>query len=163
MKVQIDCDKRLQERGGTEYEGGWYYNKNGPRFATYAEVKHAAIRAGHEVDNAGWIHKMLMWNWHSHAMDGYTGWELESGHPAWCKLKHVNKRTKSSDDLCNAWDSITAVDFYQRDYSYDGSPCVGDGEAYGSGWWFATIAERDRFLAWARKQGVKIVCERGES
>lgn len=176
MKVKIDCDKRLKERGGTEYEGGWYYatttkcpdtgmptyDMKSERYATYAEVKAAAAKAGHEVDNAGWIHKMLMWNWHSHSFDGYPGWELEGGHPAWCKLEHVNKKTKGSDDLCREWDDAAIVDFYQRDYSYDGSVSVNNGEAYGSGWWFATIAERDRFVAWAREQDIKVVCERGE-
>ena len=169
MKVRIDCDKRLKVRGGTEYEGGWYYatSKKGPdgyqvydmkseRFATYVEAKAGAVAAGHEVDNAGWKHKLLMWNWHSHSLDGYPGWEIageEHGrpHPAYAKLEHVNKKTKSSDELCNAWDDIAEVDFYQRDYSYDGSVFVCDGDAYGSGWWFATVAERDRFLRWAKE------------
>lgn len=173
MKVSIDCDKRLKERGGTEYEGGWYYAslKEGPdgykihdmksdRFATYAEAKIRAAAAGHEVDNAGWKRKLLMWNWHSHSLDGYPGWEIEnsqetdkySRHPAYAKIEHVNKKTKSSNDLCNAWDDIAEADFYQRDYSYDGSVFVSNGDAYGSGWWFATIAERDRFVSWAVEQ-----------
>lgn len=156
MKVKIDCDKRRKEWGSDEYEGGWYYDQNGARFETYAKVKAAAIYAGHEIDNAGWKHKLLMWNWHSHCMDGYPGWEIEnpgetdkhSRHPAYAKLTHINKKTKGSDELCNAWDDIAEADFYQRDYSYDGSVFVSEGDAYGSGWWFETIAERDRFLKW---------------
>lgn len=166
MKVKIDCDKRLKQRGGTEYEGGWFYatvkkdaegflvhDMKSERFATLAEARAGAVAAGHEVDNAGWKRKLLMWNWHSHAFDGYPGWELEGEHPAWCKIEHVHKKTASSDDLCNAWDDVAEVDFYQRDFSYDGSPSVTDGDHYGSGWWFATVAERDRFLKWyeARK------------
>lgn len=172
MKVKIDSDKRLKERGGTEYEGGWFYatykrvegqppefDMKSERFQTYSEAKMRAVEAGHEVDNAGWKHKLLMWNWHSHSLDGYPGWELEGpgpgeyhAHPAYAKLEHVNKKTKSSDELCNAWDDVAEVDFYQRDYSYDGSVFVADGDRYGSGWWFATVAERDRFLVWAEKQ-----------
>jgi hypothetical protein len=175
MKVKIDCDKRLKERGGTEYEGGWYYaipKKVDPgempagwdmmseRFGTYAEAKMGAKTAGHEIDNAGWRRKLLMWNWHSHSLDGYPGWEIEnpqesekySRHPAYAKLEHINKKTKGSDDLCNAWDNIAEVDFYQRDFSYSGSVFVTDGDAYGSGWWFATIVERDRFVRWAQEQ-----------
>ena len=178
MRVKIDCDKRVKARGSTEYEGGWFYatSKPGPdghpvydmksdRFATLAEVRAAAVNAGHEINNAGWKHKLIMWNWHAHSFDGYPGWELEAGHPAWCKLEHVNKRGASSDDLCNAWDDVALVDFYQRDYSYDGSVFVNKGEAYGSGWWFATIAERDRFLAWVRAHysAVKVVKERGDA
>lgn len=171
MKVSIDCDKRVKERGGTEYEGGWFYattkkdadghpahDMKSDRYGTYAEAKAAAIAAGHEVDNAGWVHKLLTWNWHSHTFDGCPGWELERGHPPWCKLGHVNKRTKGSNELCREWDDVAAVDYYQRDYSYDGSCYVAEGDAYGSAWWFATVAERDRFVAWARTKGVEVVC-----
>lgn len=155
MEVKIDCDKRVKERGSDEYIGGWYYDVNGGRFSSYAAVKDAAIKAGHTIDNAGWKHKMLMWNWHSHSMDRYPGWEIEKEEygypvPAFAKLEHINKKTPGSDELCNAWDDVATVDFYQRDFSYDGSVFVGDGDRYGSGWWFATIAERDRFLGWAR-------------
>lgn len=171
MKVKIDCDKRLKERGGTEYEGGWFYGtlrvdesgradwdmKSEARFETYAAARAGARVAGYEIDNAGWKKKLLMWNWHSHSLDGYPGWQAEKEEygrpvPAYAKLEHINKKTKSSDDLCNAWDDVAEVDFYQRDYSYDGSVFVGDGDKYGSGWWFATVAERDRFLLWAAEQ-----------
>jgi len=171
MKVKIDCDRRLKQRGGTEYEGGWFYatinlNTNGfdmkceQRYETYDKARTGAVLAGHEVDSAGWKKKLLMWNWHSHSLDGYPGWEIEnpqeiekhSRHPAYAKLEHINKRTKSSEELCNAWDDVAEVDFYRRDFSYDGSVFVRDGDAYGSGWWFATIAERDRFIQWAAEQ-----------
>lgn len=33
-------------------------------------------------------------------------------------------------------------------------PFVREGETYWSGWWFATIAERDRFVKWAAEKGV---------
>lgn len=157
MQIKIDCDKRLKERGGTEYEGGWYYNQGGHRFATYSDAKIAALSEGHEVDNAGWRYKMLMWNWHSHSLDGYPGWEIENQdetdksqrHPAFIKLTHKRgKGDVESSKLCSEWDDIAEVDFYQRDWTDDGIPFVREGDTYWSGWWFQTMAERDRFLQW---------------
>jgi hypothetical protein len=161
MKVKIDCDKRLKERGGTEYEGGWYYENAGlksDRYQSYSEAMRQARSAGHEVDNAGWKHKLLMWNWHSHAMDGYPGWEQATVEydrpcPAFAKLTHkMGKGDPESSKLCNAWDDVAAVGFYQRDWTDDGIPFVNKDEVYWSGWWFETIAERDRFLAWYEKR-----------
>jgi hypothetical protein len=151
MQVQIDCDKRLKERGGTEYEGGWYYDWSGPRFASYSEAKRAAEQAGHEVDNAGWRRKLLMWNWHSHSMDGHPC-------PAFVKLTHVMGKDGDveSSKLCNEWDDIATVDFYQRDWTDDGIPWVRKDETYWSGWWFETIAERDRFVEWVRDRVAKV-------
>lgn len=165
MQVRIDCDKRLKERGGTEYEGGWYYESSGlksDRYGSYGEAVGEAQRAGHEVDNAGWKRKLLMWNWNSHAMDGYPGWEIEnaaetdkySRHPAFVKLSHVRgKGEVESTQLCNDWDDIAQGSFYQRDWTDSGIPFVNENEVYWSGWWFETVAERDRFVAWyeARK------------
>lgn len=157
-KVKIDCDKRLRERGGTEYDGGWYFESasmKSNRFATYGEAKSAAVAAGHEIDNAGWRHKMLMWNWHSLSFDGYTGWEIEQGErsPAFVKLTHTRGTGDvESSALCNAWDDVAQVDFYSRDWTDDGIPFVREGDTYWSGWWFATIAERDRFLAWYKER-----------
>jgi hypothetical protein len=154
MKVKIDCDRRVKERGSKEMVGGWYYDINGERFPSYAAVKDAAIKAGHEIDNAGWLHKLLMWNWHSHSLDGYPGWEIEKEEygmpiPAFAKLTHVRgKGDVESSTLCNEWDNIAEADFYQRDWTDDGIPFVRENETYWSGWWFATIAERDRFVKW---------------
>src|SRR6478736_2457300 len=100
MKVKIDCDKRVKFRGSNEYEGGWYYENSGlksDRYGSYSEAKRQAEAAGHEVDNAGWKHKMLMWNFHSHSMDGYPGWEVESMEydrpvPAFTKLAHTRAK-----------------------------------------------------------------------
>jgi hypothetical protein len=156
MKVKIDCDRRVRERGSKEMVGGWYYDVNGERYASYAAVKDAAIKAGHEIDNAGWKHKMLMWNWHSHSIEGYSGWEIEKREydmpvPAFVKLTHRHSKDGGdveSSTLCNEWDDIAEADFYQRDWTDDGIPFVREGETYWSGWWFATIAERDRFVKW---------------
>jgi hypothetical protein len=90
-----------------------------------------------------------MWNWHAVSLDGYPGWDLPDGrHPAWCRLGHTNKKTKSSEDLQRAWDDLAKVDFYSRDFSLDGSVFVNEGDRYDSGWWFRTLDERDRFVAW---------------
>jgi hypothetical protein len=170
LKVQIDCDKRVKERGSSEYVGGWYFfTRHGQypdetilkcdeRYETYDDCRRAVRARGLTFDNAGWKRKLLMWNWTSHSLDGYPGWEIENPeadryqrHPAYARVEHVNKKTKGSDDLCNAWDDIAEVDFYQRDFSYDGSIFVNDGDRYGSGWWFATVAERDRFLKWVEE------------
>ena len=164
MQVKIDCDKRLKERGGTEYEGGWYYESSGlksDRYPSYSDAMRQARSVGHEVDNAGWKHKMLMWNWHSHSLDGFPGWEHETEeygrpHPAFAKLVHTRAKGEvESNDLCNAWDDVATVDFYQRDWTDDGIPFVREGDTYWSGWWFETIAERDRFLRWREERNSK--------
>lgn len=167
MKIRIDCDRRVKYRGSTEYEGGWYHYtvtgkqqnvdwKSAERWPTYAAARAAIVAAGHEHDNAGWKRQMLSWNFNHHGMDGYPGWEHEGMEydrpvPAFVKLTHVRGKSGSaveSHDLANAWDDIAEVDFYQRDWTDDGIPFCSEGEVYWSGWWFATIAERDRFVRW---------------
>lgn len=178
MKVRIDCDKRVKHRGSKEYVGGWYYQESLPneryeeytedfpprsrRVATYAEAKAMAIADGHEVNTGGWKRRLLSWNWTSHALDGYPGWERDEdpgngyqpGHPFFVKLTHTRVEGKDveSSVLANAWDDIAEADFYQRDWTDDGIPFVRDGETYWSGWWFATKAERDRFVAWQKER-----------
>lgn len=150
MKVCINWDRE-----------GWLYTASTARFDTYALAKEAATLAGFEVDNAGWLHKMLSWNWNYLAMDGYKGWEISNPNepdkynraPAFVKLSHTRGGTEDeveSNVLCNAWDNVAAVDFYQRDWTDDGIPFVEKGGRYWSGWWFQTVAERDRFVAWLR-------------
>lgn len=153
MKVRIDRDR----------DTGWHFGAEGMKsdpFPSYPDAKRHALAAGHELDNAGWSHRMLMWNWHQHAMDGYLGWEIENPteaskydrHPAFVKLTHVHgKKEVESHVLAAAWDDVATVDFYQRDWTDDGLPTVSNGDTYWSGWWFATVAERDRFVEWQRK------------
>lgn len=146
MKVKIECDR-----------DGWCYGTDGmksAKFASYPETVRHARSAGHEIDNAGWRHKLLSWNFNMHAIDGYPEWEIErEKSPAFVKLTHVRgKGAVESSALANAWDDVATVDFYQRDWTDDGIPFVRSGETYWSGWWFATIAERDRFLVWHRGQ-----------
>lgn len=162
--VNIDCDR-----------DGWYwYHPRAPRddrpltdadksarARTYDEIIEHAKSAGYTVCNGGWKQKLLTWNWSNLSIDRYPGWAIEEGAPPWCSIRHVNgdtwkdgKRvsdepaTKSSGDVANAWDDVAEVQFYTRDLSYDGSFSVCNGEAYGSLWWFRTVAERERFLAW---------------
>ncbi len=145
MKVQISGD-----RDGWRYSSG---DLKSDSFPTYADARRSAQTAGHEIDNAGWRHKMLSWNFNMHAIDGYPGWEIErEKSPAFVKLTHVRgKGNVESNTLCNAWDYVAEVDFYQRDWTNDGLPFVAEGETYWSGWWFETLAERDRFLRWHQK------------
>lgn len=171
--VSIDWDNGTHGgRGWWFFDGQWVDNANGDReyiyrmkdprrFDTFPQVKRAAIAAGHEVFSAGWKHKMLSWNWHMHVMDGYAEWEAarrdDRGRtiPAFVKLSHVRRSDKAdveSNVLCNAWDDVATVDFYQRDWTDDALPFVNDGDTYWSGWWFQTIAERDRFVAWLETQ-----------
>jgi hypothetical protein len=120
---------------------------------TYYDVKHLALAAGHEIDSAGWRHKLLMWNWHNHAMDGYPAGISNTRSRLRSSSSHKRGKAKLSLGSCaNAWDDIAEVDFYQRDWTDDGIPSVGKGGMYWSGWWFATIAERDRFVAWERER-----------
>lgn len=144
VKVKIDRDRE-----------GWRYFaddlKSDP-FPTYGAAVKAAKANGHEIDNAGWRRRMLMWNFNDHALDGYPGWEIERDKsPAFVKLTHVRRGGDAdveSRTLAAAWDDVAEVDFYQRDWTGDGIPFVNGGETYWSGWWFQTIAERDRFVAW---------------
>lgn len=170
MKVSIDCDRRKKSRGSDEYEGSWYcaeYVKreteadyDAPRNIvlradSYPQICRAARAAGHEIQCGGWRHKMLSWNWHAHSFDGYPEWEIERDRsPAFVKLTHVRRAGADveSSALANEWDDIATVDFYQRDWTDSGIPFVSDGTTYWSGWWFATIAERDRFVEWQRSR-----------
>lgn len=146
---------------------GWHFFSEDPKligdsfakvtskaFASYPATVSAAREAGHVINNAGWLHKLLSWNWNSHAMDGYPWWEIANdGCPAFVKLSH--KRGDSgaeveSLEMCRAWDNLAAGDFYQRDWTDDGIPFCREGEVYWSGWWFETIAERNRFLDWCK-------------
>lgn len=106
------------------------------------------------ADNAGWLQKMLMWDFNKHALDGYPGWEIErENSPAFVRLSHVRgKGAVESNALCEAWDDVARARFYQRDWTDDGIPFVREGETYRSGWWFQTLAERDRFVEWLRTQ-----------
>jgi hypothetical protein len=144
MKVKIYRDRE-----------GWYHacaDLKSERAATYGEAIERAIAAGHDIDNAGWLKRMIMWNFNNHAIDGYPGWEIERDRsPAFAKLTHRRgKGEVESHALAAAWDDIAAEPFYQRDWTDDGIPFVRDDETYWSGWWFKTIAERDRFLVWNR-------------
>lgn len=182
MKVSIDSDKRRKFYGSEEYEGGWYYREALPneryheytddyppksaRTETYAEIKAKVIADGHTLCNAGWKHKMLSWNWYNLAFNDYEHWDIietrnqRDGQrwvdrsPAYVKLTHtrVKDTDVESSVLANAWDDIAEVDFYQRDHTADGIPFVNEGEVYWSSWWFATVAERDRFVAWAKER-----------
>lgn len=150
--------------------GGWFW-KTGPRdklikdtqrYPTFEAVIAAGLAAGRKFGNGGWKRKLLSWNWHNVTFDRHPGWEIECDRmPAWCRIEHVNgdtwengkphtdrEPTKSSSDAQNAWDDLAAGWFYSRDISYDGSCSVVNREPYGSLWWFQTLAERDRFLAW---------------
>jgi hypothetical protein len=150
MKVKIDRDRE-----------GWHFctaSMSSQRFASYPETVRQALSAGHEIDNAGWKHRLLSWNFNMHAIDGYPEWEIERDRsPAFVKLAHVHgKGDVESNTLCNAWDDVAIVGFYQRDWTDDGIPFVRKGDTYWSGWWFATIAERDRFVEWKRKEFPKL-------
>lgn len=128
MKVKIDRDR-----------DGWFYAE-GPDSArslyltTYPEIKARAIADGHEVDNAGWLHRLLLWQWNHHALDGYPTWEMEGEAPAFVKLAHTRGAGHvESHALASAWDDIAAVDFYQRDWTEHSLPTVCNGDMYWSG------------------------------
>lgn len=142
-KVTIDRD-----RDGWHFYGEGF--KSDPASSTYGDVVRLALSSGHEIDSGGWLKRMLSWNFNHHAIDGYPGWEIErEKSPAFVKLTHTRGDGRvESHALASAWDDLAVVDFYQRDWTEDGIPFVRNGETYWSGWWFATIAERDRFLAW---------------
>lgn len=150
VKVKIDHDR----------DGWHYYNdclKSIP-IETYPKAIRLAIADGYEVDNAGWLHLLLSWNFHNHVLDGYPEWEIEGRNPAFVKLSHKREfgAGVESHQLAVEWDDIATVDFYQRDWTSDGIPFVQDGETYWSGWWFATIDERDRFLSWVSKRATVV-------
>ncbi len=133
---------------------GWQFGEDASRHSTYQDAIAAAVAAGHEIDNGGWLKRLLMWNWHGVVIDGFSGWEIERDKaPAYVKLAHKRGSGRvESTALSSLWDDIAEVLFYQRDYTDDGLPTVREGDTYWSGWWFQTIAERDRFIAWHRQQ-----------
>ena len=102
---------------------------------------------------SSWNQKIYTVDWHSLSFDKFPEWELEEqDHPAFVKLQHT--RTEGpveSSKIASAWDDLAEVKFYQRDWTEDGLPSVNEGDTYWSGWWFQTIAERDRFLDWHAK------------
>jgi hypothetical protein len=185
LRVGIGSTPRRWMRGDdpNAYVYDWYYYKEPPSgslfdvefepaksrqvFDTYAEVVAAARAAGHYVDLGGWRRRMLSWNHTSHSLQGYPGWEVESyangrpdrPRPAWCKLEHVRRQGQDVEShvICAAWDDIAEADFYQRDWTDSGIPFCSDKEVYSSGWWFATIADRDRFVAWAAREHAGLI------
>lgn len=104
----------------------------------------------HLEHNAGWNKKLLMWDWHEIALEGYPGWDLvESGgqkHPPFVKLAIKNKVNKSSTDIDREFDDIAIGRFYSRDWSRDGSPFVRKGEVYDAGWWFQKREDAYTFI-----------------
>jgi hypothetical protein len=146
MKVEIIWDRDVR---------GWRYFADGmssnPQ-PSYPAIVRSARSAGHTINNLGWKHRMLATSWDNHALDRFPEWELElEGAPAFAKLEHVHREDEiESSKLAEAWDAVAAVDFYKRDWTESGTPTVSKGETYWSGWWFQTVAERDRFLAWHR-------------
>lgn len=104
----------------------------------------------------GWKWKYPTAEWHKHSINEYLGWELDGDHPAFLKLSHVRSVGVDSREMAEEWDDNTKVHFYYRDWTESGIPLVSKGEVYWSGWWFETLAERDRFVEWTKRFSVKI-------
>jgi hypothetical protein len=104
----------------------------------------------HAEHNAGWLKKVLMWDWHELALEGYPGWDLvESGgekHPPFVKLSIRNGKDKSSEDITREFDDVAKGRFYGRDWSHSGSPFVRKGEVYDAGWWFEKREDAIEFM-----------------
>ncbi len=102
-------------------------------------------------DNAGWLKRVLMWNWHWIALDGYPGWDLVGSgsdqHPPFAKLTIRKGSAKSAREIEIEWDDLATGLFYHRDWTDDGIPFVNDGETYWAGFWFEKTADRDAFVA----------------
>ena len=100
-------------------------------------------------DNLGWKKKLLMWDWHEHALKGYPGWQLDSDrHPYFHKFVVVKGKGRSSHRIASDWDDSATERFYHRDWTSSGLPFVDDGETYWTGFWFESKAERERFVKW---------------
>lgn len=164
-RVNIDCtdNRPLGWRYFTMLQEGSIEQRIDMRsdpYPTYGECVRAARAAGHEVNNAGWLHRMHSWQFDCHAIQGYPEWELVGPTkfgvraPAFVKLTHVRKQGVESDVLCREWDDLAREDFYQRDWTSDGIPFVREGETYWSGWWFQSSLERDRFLELCSAKGL---------
>lgn len=106
----------------------------------------------HLEHNAGWIKKLLMWDWHEVSLNGYPGWDMvDPGggydpHPPFVKLAIRNNVDKSSGDISREFDDIATGRFYSRDWSREGSVFVGDGEIYDAGWWFQKREDAYTFI-----------------
>lgn len=112
--------------------------------------KSACERCGLVDDNAGWINKVLMMNWHLLSLDGWPGWDCvvhgEGKAPSFVKLRLCVGKTPSSTAIDREWDDLAEGLFYSRDWTSTGSPFVRHGEEYSAGFWFEKADDRDRFM-----------------
>lgn len=108
-------------------------------------------RCGALDGNAGWLKRVLMWNWHWIALDGYPEWDLvESAngrHPPFVELLVVKGRDRPASEIEIEWDDHATGLFYHRDWTADGIPFVRDGDAYRAGFWFQKAPDAEAFTA----------------
>ena len=106
-------------------------------------------RCGAVDDNAGWIRRLLMWNWHWLSFDGWPGWdstgEGHERHPPAVTLTIVKGKDRMASDIEREYDDEPGGLFYHRDVTDDGLPFLRDGESYRAIFWFERTADRDAF------------------
>lgn len=109
------------------------------------------LRCGVIDSNAGWIKRLLMWNWHWCSLDGWPGWHIigegHEKHPPFVQLTITSGEGKSSHTIASEWDDLAKGLFYHRDWTDSGIPCVSKNEQYRAGFWFEKIEDRDAFVA----------------
>lgn len=147
-----------QKKATVTYENGWHYttaSANVGCFSSYPATLRAIEAAGLVHDNAGWRHYLLLWNWTHHSCDKFPEWEIGLHCvPHYAETRHHKGKGEKSVDqkLKEEWDDVAQVGFYMRPFTESGIQVVYEGEDYRLGWWFATMAERDRFLAWYKEK-----------
>lgn len=109
----------------------------------------------HLEHNAGWKKKMLSWDWHEMLAINFPKYWPDGDiilnpdgvqHPPFVKLAICNKKDKSSTDIDREFDDIATGKFYSRDFSRNGSCCVGNHEWYDAGWWFQKLEDMFTFI-----------------
>lgn len=101
----------------------------------------------HLEHNAGWIKKVLMWDWYEIQLAGYPGWDLvDPGrgydkHPPCVRLGIHTRTDKSSRDVDREFDDIATGRFYSCDFSRDGSSTF-----YDAKWWFQKREDAYAFI-----------------
>jgi hypothetical protein len=105
-----------------------------------------------DPSNGGWLKRLLMWDWHAVALDGWPGWERtndEGRNPHWVSVRVRHKLDPSTHEMSSRFDDVAEAAFYNRDHTKSGLPFCSDGEEYRGSFWFQTRADAERFrLMW---------------
>ena len=97
----------------------------------------------------GWEYKLLSWDWTSLLLAGLPGWEELDKDTSYSVFLEFSRRGLKTNirswEIAVEWDDIAKHNFYYRDWTNTGSPCVGEGQKYWSTFSFQRKKEAVRF------------------